>query len=113
VPYGPDDGTIAPWAVVAALPFAPDIVLPALRHWAANWPETTCGFDFGATCNPTFPDGSGAPCGWVSPHTYGLNMGPVILMIENYRSELLWRLMRPCPYLVAGLRRAGFSGGWL
>jgi hypothetical protein len=34
-------------------------------------------------------------------------------MIENYRSGLLWRLMRGCAPLVAGLRRAGFTGGWL
>jgi hypothetical protein len=34
-------------------------------------------------------------------------------MIENYRSEFIWRLMRSCPYIVTGLRRAGFSGGWL
>ena len=34
-------------------------------------------------------------------------------MIENYRSDLLWRLMRKCPYIVSGLRRAGFTGGWL
>ena len=37
----------------------------------------------------------------------------VILMIENYRSGLIWRLMRNCPYVVTGLRRAGFMGGWL
>jgi len=35
------------------------------------------------------------------------------LMIENYRSGMLWRLMRDCSYLQAGLRRAGFTGGWL
>jgi hypothetical protein len=34
-------------------------------------------------------------------------------MIENYRSEFVWRLMRNCPYIVTGLRRAGFSSGWL
>jgi hypothetical protein len=34
-------------------------------------------------------------------------------MIENYRSEFLWRLMRTCPAIVTGLRRAGFTGGWL
>jgi len=34
-------------------------------------------------------------------------------MIENYRSGLLWRLMRQCPYVVGGLRRAGFTHGWL
>jgi len=34
-------------------------------------------------------------------------------MIENYRSGFLWQLMRGCPYIIAGLRRAGFAGGWL
>ena len=34
-------------------------------------------------------------------------------MIENHASGLIWRLMRGCPYVVAGLRRAGFKGGWL
>ena len=34
-------------------------------------------------------------------------------MIENYRSGLVWQLMRQCPYIKSGLRRAGFTGGWL
>jgi hypothetical protein len=34
-------------------------------------------------------------------------------MIENYRTGLIWDIMRRCPYVVAGLRRAGFTGGWL
>ena len=34
-------------------------------------------------------------------------------MIENYRTGLVWRVMRQNPYVVAGLRRAGFRGGWL
>ena len=34
-------------------------------------------------------------------------------MVENYGSGLLWRLMRNCPYIVGGLWRAGFTGGWL
>jgi hypothetical protein len=39
--------------------------------------------------------------------------GPIVLMIENYRSGFLWQLMRRCPYIIKGLRRAGFAGGWL
>ncbi len=39
--------------------------------------------------------------------------GPIVLMIENYRTGLLWRWMRNCPYIASGLRRAGFVGGWL
>ncbi|MEO6623973.1 MAG: glucoamylase family protein [Burkholderiaceae bacterium] len=42
-----------------------------------------------------------------------MNQGPIILMIENYRTGMLWRLMRECRYIAGGLRRAGFSGGWL
>ena len=40
-------------------------------------------------------------------------LGPVVLMCENHRSDFLWRLMRACPYVGAGLRRAGFRNGWL
>jgi hypothetical protein len=51
--------------------------------------------------------------GWISPRHVGLNQGPIVMMIENYRSALLWQLMRRCEPIVLGLRRAGFSGGWL
>jgi hypothetical protein len=49
----------------------------------------------------------------VSPWNFGLNQGPIVLMIENQRTGLIWRLVRQCPYIVQGLRRAGFRGGWL
>ncbi len=113
IPRGPDDGTLAPWAVVASLPFAPEIVLPSIRYIDEMGVGQASPYGFEATFNPTFPSDSGKPCGWVSPRNFGLNDGPIVLMIENFRSGLLWRLMRRCPYLVAGLRRAGFRGGWL
>jgi len=47
------------------------------------------------------------------PWPFGINQGPIVLMIENYRTGLWWRLMRDCPAAVSGLRRAGFTGGWL
>jgi hypothetical protein len=115
VPFGPDDGTLAPWAVVASLPFAPEIVLFALDHCIHQAKLTQFNsYGFKASFNPTHPGAPGNPYGWwVSPWHYGLNQGPIVLMIENYRSGLLWRLMRNCPYLVRGLRQAGFVGGWL
>jgi hypothetical protein len=114
VPYGPDDGTIAPWAVVASLPFAPEIVLPTLDYCINQVKLTENNlYGFKATYNPTYPVKPKNPSGWVSPWHYGLNQGPVVLMIENYRTGLLWQLMRESPYIVSGLRRAGFSGGWL
>jgi hypothetical protein len=66
---------------------------------------------FKATFNPTFPDKSGNAYGWVSPWHYGLNQGPMIIMIENYCSGVVWQLMRQCPCIVTGLRRAGFTNG--
>ena len=51
--------------------------------------------------------------GWVSPYHFGINEGPTVVMIENHRSEMPWKMMRACAPLVAGLRRAGFAGGWL
>ena len=115
VPYGPDDGTLAPWAVVASLPFAPEIVLPTLAHCIHQAKLTQFNsYGFKAAFNPSHPGEPGNPYGWwVSPWHFGLNQGPIILMIENYRSGLLWQLMRNCPYIVSGLRRAGFTGGWL
>jgi hypothetical protein len=114
VPYGPDDGTIAPWAVAASLPFAPEIVLPALDYCIHDAKLTGSNrYGFKASFNPTYPAASGNPHGWVSPWHFGLHEGPTILMIENYRTEFLWRLVRGCPYIAGGLRRAGFAGGWL
>ncbi|MFC3727024.1 glucoamylase family protein [Neoaquamicrobium sediminum] len=115
VPYGPDDGTLAPWAVAASLPFAPEIVRPTIAfciHQAKLKAANAYGFK--AAFNPTYPGSTDNALGfWVSPWYFGLNEGPVILMIENERSGLVWELMRSCPYVRRGLQRAGFKGGWL
>jgi hypothetical protein len=113
-PFGPDDGTVAPWAVVASLPFAPEIVIDTVRHAIERLGlkgNNPYGFD--ASFNPTFPATSKGRQGWVSPWVFGLNQGPIILMIENFQSELIWRTIRKCPYIAEGLRRAGFRDGWL
>jgi hypothetical protein len=111
VPNGPDDGTLAPWAVVASLPFAPEIVLPSISYFDDTFPEMTSHYGFKCSFNPTFSTASRKE--WISKGYYGLDQGPIVLMIENYRSGFLWQLMRRCPYIITGLRRAGFSGGWL
>ena len=114
VPYGPDDGTISPWAVAASLPFAPEIVTDTIRHMIQKLGEKgLCKYGFDASYNPTFPQRTGAYEGWISPWVFGLNQGPTIVMIENYQSALIWKTLSKCPYLIAGLRAAGFDGGWL
>ena len=68
-------------------------------------------YGFKCSFNPTFTDAAGQ--GWHSHGYYGIEQGPIVLMIENYRAGSLWNLMKQCSYLVDGLRRAGFEGGWL
>ena len=92
VPYGPDDGTIAPWAVAASLPFAPEIVSPALDYFIhlANLTEFN-PYGFKASFNLTYPGKTRNRPGWVSRWHFGINQGPIVLMIENYRSGLMWQ----------------------
>jgi hypothetical protein len=114
-PFGIDDGTLAPWAVVASLPFAPEIVLPTVHHFIHTLQlHDHHPYGFKASFNQSYVDKPGMVLdGWVSPYFFGLNLGPIVLMVENHRSGLPWQLMRGCRYIVDGLRRAGFSGGWL
>jgi hypothetical protein len=111
VPYGPDDGTVSAPSVLASLPFAPELVLPAVRNLIARYPETFSEECFASGFNPTLVDKNGRA--WVSAGHYGLDQGIVLMMIENHRSQLIWRLMRACPYIRNGLHRAGFRGGWM
>ena len=111
VPYGPDDGTIAPAATLASIVFAPEIALPATRHFCEHYPDIINEYRLPSGFNPTLTR-NGSQC-WVSEGYFGLDQGIVVLMIENYRSELIWKLMRQCPYIGKGLRNAKARGGWL
>ena len=111
VPYGPDDGTLSPPAVLASLPFAPDLTLAAIRNILLRYPQVLTDDRLATSFNATLVDGDGQP--WVSSGHYGLDQGIVLMMIENHRSEWIWQLMRGCAYLSDGLRQAGFGEGWL
>jgi hypothetical protein len=111
VPYGPDDGTLAGWAPLASLPFAPDASLRAVRHMSRRHPEMLSNGRFASGFNPSLADADGRA--WVSAGHFGLDQGIVVLMIENHRTGMIWRLTRECAPIAAGLRRAGFRGGWL
>jgi hypothetical protein len=113
-PFGPDDGTISPWAVATSLPFAPEIVIKTIRHIVEVLKSKgRSPYGFVASFNPTYPQNSTNQGSWASPWTFGLNEGPILLMNENYHTELVWKLIRRCRYIVDGLRRAGFRDGWL
>ncbi len=116
-----DDGTIAPTAAGGSLPFAPEIALPALvalreRHGD----ELFQRYGFLDAYNESFPADVApqkgrmvAGRGWFDVDYLGIDQGPILAMAENYRTELVWRYMRRSPYIIRGLRRAGFTGGWL
>jgi hypothetical protein len=113
-----DDGTIAPTAVLSSLPFAPEIVIPAAREMYRRFGASIYStYGFRDAFNPSLTDPAhGEPAGdagWVDGDYLGIDQGPILAMIENYRSGLVWRVMRGNPYIRRGLERAGFSGGWL
>jgi hypothetical protein len=84
-----------------------------LQYFNDAYPDMTSEYGFKCSFNPTFNQGYQSARGWVSKGYYGLDQGPVVIMTENYRSGFFWNLMRKCPYVSDGLRRAGFTGGWL
>jgi hypothetical protein len=110
VPYGPDDGTLSPWAMLAALPFEREAALVGTRQLLRTFPQVCVEDRFSSGFNPTLATDSG---GWLSPGWYGLDQGLLLVSIENARSDLIWQLLRSSPLLRTGLARAGFSGGWL
>jgi len=75
--------------VVASLSFAPEIVLPKLDNFRETWGEMMSQYGISCSFNPTFASDSGNHAGWVSNGHFGIDQGPVILMIENHRSGLI------------------------
>jgi hypothetical protein len=112
-PFGPDDGTVAPWVVIASMPFAPEIVIPTVKNFEQMNLGATGRYGFRPSFNQTFAVEASETGWWVAPYHFGIDQGPVVLMIENYRTGLLWEIMRRSRPIVTGLRRAGFKGGWL
>ena len=86
-PFGPDDGTVAPWVVLASLPFAPEIVVPTVRSFARMDLGMTGRYGFKPSFNPSFQMNDSPTGRWVSPYYFGIDQGPVVLMIETLDLE--------------------------
>jgi hypothetical protein len=116
-----DDGTISPTAAAGSIAFAPDLVIPVLRGLRDTYgTHVFARYGFVDALNPTFKlqvkvqHGRVDPeLGWFDIDYLGIDQGPVLAMLENHRSELVWRTMRRNPHVIRGLRAAGFTGGWL
>jgi hypothetical protein len=109
--YVSDDGTIAPTAVGGSIPFAPEITIPTLVNFCTTFGDRLYGkYGLKDAFNLSYPN---QPGGWFDKHYLSIDQGPILLMIENYRSGFIWKLMKKNPYIIKGLERAGFTGGWL
>jgi hypothetical protein len=116
-----DDGTLVPTAAGGAIPFAPEIAIPALLAMRRTYGEDLFQrYGFLDAFNPTLR--SAVPLrhgrivdgkGWFDGDYLGIDQGPIVAMIENHRTELVWRVMKKSPYVVRGLCRIGFRGGWI
>jgi len=109
-----DDGTIAPTAAAGSLPFAPEICLPALKTmWETYYDNLVDDYGFKDAFNPTYVWSRTGEKGWFDKDYIGIDQGPIVIQIANYQSGLIWDLMKKNSYISDGLRKAGFSGGWL
>jgi hypothetical protein len=116
-----DDGTIAPYAAGSSVVFAPEIALPALAAMYERYGRAIYGrygfYAFNQSFNFTdvrITQGRLVPgLGWVDGDYLGIELGPLLAMIANYRGELVWTSTRRHPAIKRGLSRAGFTGGWL
>ena len=118
-PDGRDDGTLTASAALGALPFAPEIVIPCAEALLKQ-PGVFDAYGFKDAFNPSFTfnvtseSGSIDPQhGWVAKDYLGIDQGPILLQAANHRDDFVWRYTSRVPAIRLGLKRAGFTGGWL
>jgi len=111
--YTQDDGTIAPTAAGGSIPFAPEVCVPALEAMYRKYGDKIYDrYGFRDAFNWTITNKDGTQ-GWADKDYLGIDQGPIIIQIENYKNNFVWNLMRKNKYIVNGLKKAGFKGGWL
>jgi len=97
-----DDGTIAPYASLSSLPFAPEIVLPTIKSMNEKYGKKLWGkYGYYDAFNPTAK--------WVDNDYLGIDEGPMLIMIENFRTGLVWNYVMKDPIIQKGLNKLGFE----
>jgi hypothetical protein len=95
-------GVITPTAALSAFPYAPEYSMKALRHFYYDLGDKIWG-DYG------FTDAFSESHNWYAKEYLAIDQGPIVVMIENYRSGLLWKLFMSCPEIQGGLKKLDFE----
>ena len=107
--YLNDDGTIVPTAAGGSIPFAPEETLAALYEMKNRFGDKLyTEYGFLDAFNLTYQ-----PDGWFNKDFIGIDQGPILIQLENLESELIWNILKKNKYVINGLQKAGFTGGWL
>lgn len=97
-----DRGVIQPTAALSSFPYTPKYSMQALKHFYYDLGDKIWG-SYG------FADGFSETKNWYAKTHLAIDEGPIVVMIENYRSGLIWNLFMKIPEIQNGLKRLGFS----
>ena len=101
-----DLGVISPTAALSSMPYTPAESMVAMKHWYKDMNKKLYG-QYG------FYDAFSETDNWFPQRYLAIDQGPIIIMIENYRSGLLWKLFMSCPEIQNGLKKLGFNSPWI
>jgi hypothetical protein len=109
-----DDGTISPSAAGGSVPFAPEVCIDALIAMKNKFSDSIYStYGFKDAFNLTFRAKGKDEPGWFDNDYIGIDQGPLLIQMENYQTSIIWNIMKKNKYIVSGLKKAGFKGGWL
>lgn len=111
-----DDGTISITAAGGSIPFAPEICLDALYTMKNEFNGKLYqeyGFVDAFNASYTIVNKEFKDEVWINEDYIGINQGPILIQLANYENELIWNIMKKNKYIIQGLKKAGFTGGWL
>jgi hypothetical protein len=101
-----DLGVISPTAAISAFPYTPQYSMQVLRHFYYDLGDKIWG-EYG------FTDAFSESHYWYAKSYLAIDQGPEVVMIENYRTGLLWKLFMSCPEIKGGLKKLGFESPYI
>ncbi|MEP7228724.1 MAG: glucoamylase family protein [Ginsengibacter sp.] len=101
-----DLGVISPTAALSSYPYTPDQSMAAMKHWYSDMKDKIWG-RYG------FYDAFSETADWYPKRYLAIDQGPIVVMMENYRTGLLWKLFMSCPEVKTGLKKLGFESPYL